>query len=294
MQELNEKNEIQAWKNLNNIIDEVIKKSIDYKIIASDPIREGEKWGVPLKIEIIFNNNFEFIRTQIYEFCKSISLNADMVNDYEKQKSPVYAIKFNNPSDDNTYYLRNKTVVNEILSLPWRILEFCLSNILYDNGLKKANLFTPIFYAKNFNITDLAFRKALIEPSIVCNNCPEYHGRDLSFFYTVHKYQGDAVSNYKQLRYQKFNENEGFMPIGNKYIKFNKLGFIDTPNISEKGNSDNSYFDAENYFYDIVPEYKRVYKFNIYNLNQFIAIDFIENLNIEEIKKITEYKIMIN
>jgi hypothetical protein len=139
MQELYEKNEPEALDNVLNTLKQISYKSFDYKINASDPISNNGQWIIPLKVDVFVNSNFSNIPNILEQTIQSLSLSLDDYNNYIKLNKPIYPISLATLNSNETYYLRNinsiELVVDFIYSLNNSITRFSI-----DNGITKNTL----------------------------------------------------------------------------------------------------------------------------------------------------------
>lgn len=78
IQELNEKNEILAWNNTKNLINNIMKEAFDYKINVSKPfLLQESKYKINVYVDVEMNENYYKAIGILVEFCKKISLNED-------------------------------------------------------------------------------------------------------------------------------------------------------------------------------------------------------------------------
>jgi len=84
---LNDQNEIKTLKSILDIALSLFKNSIDYKVIAFDPIASLDKssnWEVPVNIDFQFNQNIKLFSSYLYNNLIKLSLSYSDFQNYKK------------------------------------------------------------------------------------------------------------------------------------------------------------------------------------------------------------------
>jgi hypothetical protein len=84
---LNDQNELKTLKSTLDIALSLFKKSIDYKVIAFDPIASVDKssnWEVPVNIDFQFNQNIKLFSSYLYNNFIKLSLTFSDFQNYKK------------------------------------------------------------------------------------------------------------------------------------------------------------------------------------------------------------------
>jgi len=315
MQELNEKNEKQGVDNLYQTFIDILPKCLDYNIIPSEPVNENNKWEVQLSINFILNKNFDVLTNYVLQFVKSISMSEADVNSYRSLNKPVYPIKINRDKSFegleqselviDTYYLRNQSTYNSIISFPYTILKYIITRMRYNNSIEIQDLFT---YMKKYANLD--------------NKCLVTIESKMQFFRYLDFYS-EYSKKYMMDKSTSMFQNSAINPNGGRlmiadgspksicanyqsydWVKNAKTGNEDrvfNGKLSTGLTSSNYYSDVfnANWFKEDLSSKVNVPGAPIFNIHgnsnkEFLKINFSEYFTIEEIKKITEYKVVIN
>jgi hypothetical protein len=270
LQELNEKNEQKAFDNTYAIITEILPKAFNYKIIPSDPQQFNNMWKIPIRIDFDFNENYKIIADQVYGYLKSISLTASEVLNYEKMSKQVYKIKLNSTNDTSTFYLRSRDTYNSVLSLPITMLKYCIIKFQYDCGIEKLDVFKIIDRFSN------DFAAINLESTYKFYSLPwDEYPTSFGIFSSVIR---DIKHNDKKSLYKNGYDEYIIQLLSARERSINREWLKkDTVSIEK--------------YFNIYPVDAPVV-YNIYGPTRFLSIMFEEKRNIEEIKKISDYKIM--
>lgn len=102
--ELNKKNEIQVFKDLEKIISNIEKKLFDYSTKVAEPVvYNNDLWKILITVNAYSNSNLNKINDLLYNTLKSISINEDEKIGIGNKGVQLYEIKFNQKS----YFLRS-------------------------------------------------------------------------------------------------------------------------------------------------------------------------------------------
>jgi hypothetical protein len=319
MQELNEKNEKQAASNLYQTFIDILPQCLDYKIVPSEPVNENDKWKVQLRINFVLNKNYDVLTNYISHFIKSISMSEADINSYKSLNKPVYPLKINRDKSFegltqselviDTYYLRNQSTYNSIISYPYTILKYIISRMNFNNSIETQNIFTYMKKYANLDDKCLVTIESKMQFFRYLDNYSEYKNiymKDMS----TSMFQNSGINvngghleisegspksicvdhgSYERV-YNAKTGTEDRVFNGNLFTSLTSCCYVYDLN-NNKFNT--SWFKEDSNSKVNVPGAPI---FNIHgNSNKdFLNINISEYLTIEEIKKITEYKVMIN
>jgi len=307
MQELNEKNEKQGVDNLYQTFIDILPKCLDYNIIPSEPVNENNKWKVQLSINFILNKNFDVLTNYVSQFVKSISMSEADVNSYRSLNKPVYPIKINRDKSFeglgqselviDTYYLRNQSTYNSIISYPYTILKYIVTHMRYNNSLETHDLFTYMKkYAKHFDC--LVILDSKMQFYRYLDNYSEY-SKKYMMDKSTSMFQNSGIGNGGHLTIDEGSpksictKNESYDTRvdnnRNYYHVFN--GKLFTNLTSNYWNEISSYsFENDIDSKTTVPG-TPIFNLHGYGNKEFLKISLSDYFNLEEIKNITEYKV---
>lgn len=163
IQELYEKNEIEAIKNLTSALTSLSNKSFDYSIDASDPYLNKGSWNIPLLVNVFANSNFLNIPKLLEQTVRSLSLSNDDLKNYAKLNKEVFPITIATNEMKGIYYLRNSKSTSLIIDYIFS-LNNAITNILINNGIEKFSLQK---YNRDLKVYDGNFR-------LILENSPGY------------------------------------------------------------------------------------------------------------------------
>jgi hypothetical protein len=291
MQELYEKNEFIALKNIIEILKNVANNSFDYNILTKDPISNNGNWNIPLQINVVANKNFLQIPSFLSNTITNISLSTDEVANYSKLNKPTFPITFASIDNKGIYYLRNQNSIQLIIDFVYSLSQ-SIVNFEIDNGVEKFDLEkynTSSYYRAdetvNLGLDDRNFRIILknwndggscgvCAPSLFNNSCGSRHDSEKPNF------------DYKKVYTQSYDGN---------YL--NKYSIEYGP--SKEQSCD--IFSRENFKSFISLKKLMLSSFKSGLVISFATIRegsplmhffFNDVRNIEEIKKITEFKVV--
>ncbi len=92
LQELNEKAELNAIKDLIEVSQSILEKSFDYSIANGEPINKDGKWEIPLNVTISKNKNYDNFVNFFYQSIRKITMKSDEVKTYIKLQKPMKSI----------------------------------------------------------------------------------------------------------------------------------------------------------------------------------------------------------
>ena len=303
MQELYEKNELKAIKNVIITLDAIAKKSFDYTIAAEEPYSNSDKWAIPIKINVYSNSNFINIPTLIEQTLQSLSLSESEIINYKKLNKMVFPVTLATLNNSRIYYLRNDDSQLQILKFIYS-LNSDVSNFKISNGLSKKTISEYNYYKKrpsvvphNYNgnnliIDDINFRLLLKGHGGGCF-CPA------SLFHN----NGCGINYYTQTL--NFNYEE-ILKEALKYENINAFkvvyggGYEDSCRLFGKKNS----IDYMNHYYNLKKlmtssekgiDFGIVISFaGINSGDKVVQFKFDDLITLDEIKQITKYEILKN
>lgn len=140
LQELYEANELKAWENTKEILNALLNSSFDYTIKAPEnPKKINDSiWNIQLNIKVNTNNNFNNALNTVYNYLRYTSLTEGEAMNYLNLNKDVYRVDFSvSDTDFGKFYLRNESVRDEISNLLKLAFKISLHNIIIDNGIDK-------------------------------------------------------------------------------------------------------------------------------------------------------------
>jgi hypothetical protein len=142
LKELYEKNELSAWQNTKEIINNFIKNGFDFSISAKDPVLYKDSlYKVPLQITSNFNQNTHTALSVLYDFMKASTMSGNEVKDYIDLGKKVYPLTIGITEDKyGRFYFRNELVRDEISRLPKYLFKSALNQIKISNDLDQFTL----------------------------------------------------------------------------------------------------------------------------------------------------------
>ena len=140
MQELYENNELKAVENMIKVLKEISSKSFDINISASDPKQSGGNWLVPIKVDIIVNENFFKIPTLLFGLLNDLKMTDSEIQSYIKLQKALYPITFLAKEDEKgVLYFRNGKTLGIIIDFIYS-LNNTMTNFKIDNGVERFSL----------------------------------------------------------------------------------------------------------------------------------------------------------
>jgi hypothetical protein len=275
---LNEENELKAIQDMSVMLKTIIDKSFDFKIDASSPTSingNNDFWKVPIKIGVSANNNFFKIPQILCKTLSGLSLSNKEVENYNSLNKSFYTILIATleNEDGQVYFLRNKNS----LGVLYGIVDYLKNPILaakISNGIK------------NFSILD--FENFIDEPKN----------------YKLKKIYNLEFEDSKFRPVLDFSDGYAYQATLFHRNYFILFGMAPDSRVSLHIYSDKRY----NYIYDLVDDIQingidytkvstLVYLFMSFleiekNDYDLIRISFNDIRTLEEINKITEYKII--
>jgi hypothetical protein len=222
LKELNKKNEIQVFKDLNKIICSLLKNLYDYSVEVGEPSAySGDLWKIPVTVNSYSNKNLKKINDLLYSTFQSISLNDDEIIDYDSKGISSYEIKFNGKN----YFLRSPESYNIIFNIfnntldrdessykhygyfendnniYNQMLKFKISNGIYT--VKGVDILNEVLYRSMDNYAKAGSDKFNFNKVINKINMEKSNGLTTPFFFNntsdaFHYSQVSKFSNYEQ------------------------------------------------------------------------------------------------
>ena len=130
-QMLNEQNEIKSISNIASTCKEILDLSCDFEIVRGGPKQKGNdnnKWAVPLKINVKFNDNIEQFNQYFLNSITGLCMSADEVFDYKSLGKEIYPIAIGGGSLSGATGITNnfnvlKSVAQTNSNLSYKIID---------------------------------------------------------------------------------------------------------------------------------------------------------------------------
>jgi len=291
LQELNDKNEVIAIKNMIAILKSFSKNSFSYNIKALEPIALGDNWEIPILINVSTNNNFQNIPLLLEKTLNSLSLSKENALNYNKMNKSVYPITLSTKESNKIYYLRNNestaSIIDFIYSLNADIINFNITNGIDTIDLKNYKVGT--YSDPKLVVLDDKFRPILKNKN--------------NYIKTASIFHNDDSPNGEQFNLPNFNYKNVYQSpyLNEKYQIYYGTSFMDPRNYSTQ-KIFNIYpdktFDNFSELRKImmtkdVTNFGLVISFNgIAPNKEIVYFAYRDERNINEIKRISEYKIV--
>lgn len=317
LQELYEKNEQKVIDELYNLILNNLTHCIDYKIHVSNPFLNENKWSIPINIQYTFNKNYKILIDQIYILTQALSISSSEIQNYKKLNKEVFQLILEIPGNSSIFHLRKKYTHERIKSIPYIFLKYCVLSTQYENGLEKVNLidvvdkFGSIIINSSLRVYSYSFES--IVRSI--NDLRTHKVQDKGIYTEIKLLEQRLEQSNNLLK--KYYNNQLFWSIGLTSNENSKIAIFNTKenlaNMSEKQskiidkkwfNKDFSeaalsfsQFNSNQFGFGNSPELNSsdaILKISLYNTDNFLNVTFKEQRTIDEVKKISEYKMYLN
>ncbi len=140
----NEKNEIKAITDMCDVTKKIADASFNFLIKANEPIAvngNNEQWSIPITIGIQPNKNFFTSINYIFNTLKALTLTKEEANDYKKLGKKIYPVSFAISEDKYDYFILRtaesiKYLIDQIYYFNNAMINFKISNGLVDIDLK--------------------------------------------------------------------------------------------------------------------------------------------------------------
>ena len=142
LQELNEKNEVKAIENMCHILRQLSNSSFNRSLFAGEPYKYQDKWRIVLLINVSVNNNFYNIPKIIYKTLSELSLTKDEALNYDQLNKPMFPISIAvSENEFGHFILRNgysiMPLIEQIYYFNHSILNFKIGNGITEMSLNK-------------------------------------------------------------------------------------------------------------------------------------------------------------
>ena len=137
MQQLYEKNESIAVKNMIKVLKEISNESFDFEIRADEPISSSTNhWKVPIRVDIKMNENFFKVSSLLFGLLNDLKMTYSEMQSYMDLKKSFYPITFiKNENEKGIFYFRNSETIELILDFIYS-LNNIMTNFRVDNGIE--------------------------------------------------------------------------------------------------------------------------------------------------------------
>lgn len=289
---LNEENETKAITDLCIVLKKLSDVSFDYAIKVSEPIAidgSNKQWSIPLVINITANKNLMSYATYMNQVLKGLSLSTDEAINYIKLGKLIYPISFAADNSNNSYVmLRNKESISKIMSVIY-YFNNSIQKFKISNGIEAWDIYSKSEYIKDIN--DSRFRIFLR----IGNNGGDWHGYNKnSVFYTG---GGSSKSKKIVLNVEDWYNTQS---IWNGQFRENITGLVPEDFLLNYGKTINLYSNDSQFLF--VKKFKEIIQNDLAGLvisfinisvgDELIAIKTEDIRSLEELNKISEYKVL--
>ena len=292
----NEQNEGKVIEDLCLALKKIANASFEYTITVSDPIAvnaSNEKWRIPLNIGVKANKNLASFAQFAFQTLKGLSLTKEEASNYVRLGKKAFPLSFSLDANNQDYFLlRNESSVKKLIDQLY-YFNYSIQNFSITNGLEKFRISNKI--NNNLIIDDEKFRPFVIKFG-KCTSIEIYEKGSVFFDApTSVRYRNNTPllewTQWAGIQRQWRGCGFGWSEIYNGYdlrvysTKFPYSDFFDhhfrfLQNIAPKIINGDSGFVVD--FSEIPIDV------------ELIKISLDDIISLEEIKKITEYKIVIN
>jgi hypothetical protein len=286
IQMLNEENESKAISNLSPIIKDIENKSFDYSIeTKSNPILanpNSNEWKIPIFITARVNKNFTLIPDLLFQNLKSLTLSKNEALSYRELGKEIYPICFAKSKNEYEYFiLRSKSSIDMLIDIIYHFNN-SLINFKIENNVNSKTI--DEFNQSSFNRGDehleLVINDENFRPIMkIRNNGMDY--KAITPISVFHNYTGSRSDSRKpNFNYKEVYSKDPEYSTTNKVIKYFNKNFSYVLNLTNKVIENKTGLLIS--FLDV--------KIN----DVACTFSYSDKLRLEDIKKITEYKITIN
>lgn len=134
---LNEQNEIKAMEAICKVLDDIARKSFDFKVTVKDPVAastDNSKWEIPYYVSVFLNNNIINYQEYLFNSLKGLSLKESDVKSYIDLKKEVYPVSFASQPLTGICYLRTRQAAEILIKQLYSFNEAITSSEI-NNGL---------------------------------------------------------------------------------------------------------------------------------------------------------------
>jgi len=167
-QKINEENELKAIQDMSVMLKKIIDKSFDFKIDVSSPTSvdgQNNLWKVPVNIGISANDNFFQIPKIIYGTLSGLSLTKKETEDYVNLDKPFFAILLATPEieDGQIFLLRNKNSIDALYQIIFYFRNPTL-NVRISNGINSFSINDVLLNNKGYDYKEFKLNDKLFNP----------------------------------------------------------------------------------------------------------------------------------
>lgn len=266
---LNEDNEVKAINDLCQTVKQIFDKSVDYQITPENPValdNNNQNWAIKLNIGIYINENVLNIADYLFKNLKNISMSYIDVDNYRNLNKLTYPISFASDKKSIAYINLRKKESLDLLINTINYFDKSVTNFEVNNGNS-----TIIMNDKFSNF------KAISNALILIN---KKYSDEIPEGSTV--YRNESASKIDNIKTNNLLFTNQF-----EFIK-NLLSNYDYETKVERLWGDNKWKNFE------IKEYNpgTIISFLLFRKpSGSIYLEYIDNRTLEEINKITEYKI---
>lgn len=269
IQELYAKNEKTAWDNTRKIIENLMGSGFDYKLKISNPILLTESsYTINIEVIVSMNKNYKAAMNTLLDFGKSVSLSKEDAITYVESGKQVFpvtildhqlsikeAVKWPPKKSLGIFLIRNRDVANQILRTPWDFAEIILRKCKIVNQIDTLSINNYISKKRDITIEDI---RNTYEYGLVYNS-------SLKKRWQLGGWTIDGGGFYNEIH----------------YCDGCTRGIYQDDIFTEKSNQ----YSYEEPF-DLLPVA------NFFGLEEFLKITISDIRTLEEIKKISEFKVI--
>ena len=309
LQNLMEKNEVEAIKNMVPVLKSFSEKSFEYVLQTSEPKMnptDKSEWLIGVSVGVKVNKNFMQIPKILQETVSNLSLEEHDLENYTSLNKSVYPITIATKSIQKTYHLRSEesiaTILDFVYSMNNDIVNFQMSNgldnftlhdikelSLYDYpfrlvlkglsggpcGINPASLFHNFFGSRHDNDKPIFNYKTLV-------------GRPSQYYIEYGQQKEKNCFYFSQLMKDELIEEQNFRIAGtmmgqpitlDKFYQFKDLHKLMLPKKLPKGTWEVNL--------GLMISFQNI-EVDTYYLN----FEFIDKRSMDEIKKISKYEII--
>lgn len=140
MQEFYEQSETKALKELYSLMKEFNNKCFDYDVQTKEPIKNSDKWTIPLIVSASINENFSILKDNLIKTLQNISLNREQATEYEKLGKEIFRLTvIDRNNGAKVFFLRRKESAQQILNII-NNYKYQIGSFEIDNSVNKITL----------------------------------------------------------------------------------------------------------------------------------------------------------
>lgn len=302
MQQLYEKNESIAVKNMIKVLKEISNESFDFEIRADEPISSSTNhWEVPIRVDIKMNENFFKVSSLLFGLLNDLKMTYSEMQSYMDLKKPFYPITFiKNENEKGIFFFRNSETNELILDFIYS-LNNIMTNFRVDNGIEMFYM----EYCKKHGLLRDAFRPILMYDGYD-NYLPSLFGKRRSSYYSMFSYRDQIPENWKVSLKGLYIRNPSFDEWANVFLDKKSAFYIG----DLLSSSNATWGDKSSKFYYHDPRPTKSKKKSEYVINKdlglvisflgyqkvgyYTSFSFKDNRTLDELNKINKYKIVKN